>query len=59
MSATEPDASAEPVPEPPDPGAGPAPAADAALAELNDKWLRARAELENVRRAARLEVEST
>ncbi len=58
MSATDPDASAVPVPEPPDTGAGPAPAPDAALAELNDRWLRARAELENMRRAARQEVES-
>jgi molecular chaperone GrpE len=61
MSATEPEAREEPAPEPPAPEACAAPAAaasDPALAELNDKWLRARAELENVRRAARLEAEA-
>ena len=34
------------------------PASDPQLAELTDKWLRARAELENVRRAARQDVEA-
>ena len=33
------------------------PASDPQLAELTDKWLRARAELENVRRAARQDVD--
>jgi molecular chaperone GrpE len=38
--------------------ATPAPAPEAQVAELTDRWLRARAELENVRRAARQEVET-
>lgn len=54
MSETEPDASAEPAPE----VSAPVTAPDATLAELHDRWLRARAELENVRRAARLDVET-
>jgi molecular chaperone GrpE len=47
------------VPEPAgagDPTESP-PAAEAQLAELKDKWLRALAELENVRRASRIESE--
>ena len=61
MTSIEPDATQEPAPGPPGPDAPAAPAepaAQAQLAELNDKWLRARAELENVRRAARLDVDA-
>ncbi len=45
-------------PEPAPADEAPEPSAEAAVAELTDRWLRARAELENVRRAARQEVES-
>jgi len=42
----------------PDEQADGEPAPDAQIAELTDKWLRARAELENVRRAARQDVDA-
>jgi len=42
----------------PDEQAAGEPTPDGQLAELTDKWLRARAELENVRRAARQDVDA-
>jgi len=50
--------SQEPDPSPPEEAAAPAPPPEEQVAELTDRWLRARAELENVRRAARQEVET-
>ena len=45
--------------QPAEPQDGDAPSTpEAQLAELTDKWLRARAELENVRRAARQDVDA-
>jgi molecular chaperone GrpE len=40
-----------------DEAAAPEPTPEEALATLNDKWLRARAETDNVRRRARLDIE--
>jgi len=61
MNATDPLPDDPPRPEPAPAGA-PAPAEAAApeaqVAELNERWLRARADLENVRRAARQDVEA-
>lgn len=69
MPATEPLSDASP-PDPHAGGAGAPPAESAGgaappatppaeqLAELNDRWLRARAELENVRRSARQDVDT-
>ena len=54
MSDIDPDAFTDPDEQ----AAGGEPAPDAQLAELTDKWLRARAEIENVRRAARQDVDA-
>lgn len=73
MSATEPQSDAFPpgpqaggpaasggteAPPPEAAGGAPPPAPAEPLAELNDRWLRARAELENVRRSARQDVDA-